>query len=138
MDPANSREALIEAQLDAAEGADMLMVRPAARPPSSSPHAAAAAVARPGALPTMMQSDWVIPTRCMTRNGMRKIMSEGPLRRARALLGGRERRGADGDAGQVKPGMPYLDIIRLLKDNTKLPISAYHVSGESAARSLGR
>ena len=27
MDPANSREALIEAQLDAAEGADMLMVR---------------------------------------------------------------------------------------------------------------
>ena len=57
MDPANSREALIEAQLDAAEGADMLM---------------------------------------------------------------------------VKPGMPYLDIIKLLKDNTHLPISAYHVSGEYA------
>jgi hypothetical protein len=30
---------------------------------------------------------------------------------------------------QVKPGMPYLDIIKLLKDNTNLPISAYHVSG---------
>jgi porphobilinogen synthase len=57
MDPANSREALIEADLDAAEGADMLM---------------------------------------------------------------------------VKPGMPYLDIIRLLKDNTNLPIAAYHVSGEYA------
>lgn len=28
MDPANSREALVEAQLDAAEGADMLMVKP--------------------------------------------------------------------------------------------------------------
>lgn len=55
MDPANSREALIEAALDSAEGADMLM---------------------------------------------------------------------------VKPGMPYLDIIKLLKDNTHLPISAYHVSGE--------
>ena len=33
---------------------------------------------------------------------------------------------------QVKPGMPYLDIIKLLKDNTNLPISAYHVSGEYA------
>jgi len=57
MDPANSREALIEAALDAAEGADMLM---------------------------------------------------------------------------VKPGMPYLDIIKLLRQNSHLPISAYHVSGEYA------
>lgn len=54
-DPANGREALIEAALDAKEGADMLM---------------------------------------------------------------------------VKPGMPYLDIIRRLKDNSDLPIAAYHVSGE--------
>lgn len=30
----------------------------------------------------------------------------------------------------VKPGMPYLDIIRLLRDNTTLPVAAYHVSGE--------
>ena len=32
----------------------------------------------------------------------------------------------------VKPGMPYLDIIRRLKDNTNLPVAAYHVSGEYA------
>lgn len=57
MDPANSREALIEAALDEAEGADMLM---------------------------------------------------------------------------VKPGMPYLDIIRRLRDASALPIAAYHVSGEYA------
>ncbi|KAA8497683.1 Delta-aminolevulinic acid dehydratase, chloroplastic [Porphyridium purpureum] len=57
MNPANSKEALIEAHLDVAEGADMLM---------------------------------------------------------------------------VKPGMPYLDIVRLLRDNTSLPISVYHVSGEYA------
>lgn len=57
MDPANSREALIEAQLDMAEGADMLM---------------------------------------------------------------------------VKPGMPYLDIIRRLREASPLPIAAYHVSGEYA------
>ena len=57
MNPANSREALIEAKLDIDEGADILM---------------------------------------------------------------------------VKPGLPYLDIIKLLKDNTNLPISAYNISGEYA------
>ena len=30
----------------------------------------------------------------------------------------------------VKPGMPYLDIIRLIKDNFKIPVFAYQVSGE--------
>jgi len=54
-DPSNGRESLIEAALDASEGADMLM---------------------------------------------------------------------------VKPGMPYLDVIRRLKDFSPLPIAAYHVSGE--------
>lgn len=57
MNPANSREALIEAQLDAEEGADFLM---------------------------------------------------------------------------VKPGLPYLDIVKLLSDNFDLPIAAYNVSGEYA------
>jgi porphobilinogen synthase len=30
----------------------------------------------------------------------------------------------------VKPGLPYLDIVRLLHDHTHLPIAVYHVSGE--------
>ncbi|KAK4276724.1 hypothetical protein QN277_014840 [Acacia crassicarpa] len=30
----------------------------------------------------------------------------------------------------VKPGLPYLDVIRLLRDNSHLPIAAYQVSGE--------
>lgn len=55
MDPANWREALREAELDAAEGADILMIKPAG---------------------------------------------------------------------------PYLDIVRLLRDQTELPIAAYQVSGE--------
>jgi porphobilinogen synthase len=55
MNPANSREALIEAELDTVEGADFLM---------------------------------------------------------------------------VKPALAYLDVIKLLKDNTTLPIAAYNVSGE--------
>jgi porphobilinogen synthase len=57
MDPANSREAILEAMLDEAEGADIMM---------------------------------------------------------------------------VKPGLPYLDIISLLRQRTDLPIAAYHVSGEYA------
>jgi porphobilinogen synthase len=57
MNPANSREALIEASLDVAEGADFLM---------------------------------------------------------------------------VKPALPYLDIIALLKQNYETPIAAYNVSGECA------
>lgn len=32
----------------------------------------------------------------------------------------------------VKPGLPYLDIIHLLSENTTLPIAAYNVSGECA------
>ena len=57
MDPANKREALVEAELDAAEGADYLM---------------------------------------------------------------------------VKPALNYLDVIHLLRENSELPIAAYHVSGECA------
>lgn len=57
MNPANSKEALIEADLDIAEGADMIM---------------------------------------------------------------------------VKPALAYLDIIKLLKDNYNVPITAYNVSGEYA------
>ena len=30
----------------------------------------------------------------------------------------------------VKPGMPYLDIIKLVKENFKIPVFAYQVSGE--------
>ena len=34
------------------------------------------------------------------------------------------------DMVMVKPGLPYLDIIRLIKDNFKIPVMAYQVSGE--------
>ena len=34
------------------------------------------------------------------------------------------------DIVMVKPGMPYLDIIKLVKDNFKIPVFAYQVSGE--------
>ena len=34
------------------------------------------------------------------------------------------------DIVMVKPGLPYLDIIRSIKDNFKIPIFSYKVSGE--------
>ena len=34
------------------------------------------------------------------------------------------------DMVMIKPGMPYLDIIKLVKDNFKVPVFAYQVSGE--------
>ena len=36
------------------------------------------------------------------------------------------------DFVMVKPGMPYLDIVRRVKDNFQIPTFAYHVSGEYA------
>lgn len=32
----------------------------------------------------------------------------------------------------VKPALPYLDIVRRVKDETGWPLAAYHVSGEYA------
>jgi len=34
------------------------------------------------------------------------------------------------DMVMVKPGMPYLDIIKSIKDKFKIPVFAYQVSGE--------
>lgn len=45
------------------------------------------------------------------------------------------------DILMVKPGLPYIDVIKTLRDNTTLPIAAYNVSGEyamiKAAASMG-
>ena len=34
------------------------------------------------------------------------------------------------DFVMVKPGLPYLDIIKSIKENFKIPVFAYQVSGE--------
>ncbi|GLT47123.1 hypothetical protein SLA2020_208400 [Shorea laevis] len=38
---------------------------------------------------------------------------------------------------EVKPGLPYLDVVRLLKDKFHLPIAAYQVSGEYSTIKAG-
>ena len=41
------------------------------------------------------------------------------------------------DMVMVKPGLPYLDIISMVKDNFKIPVLAYQVSGEYSLLSHG-
>ena len=41
------------------------------------------------------------------------------------------------DMVMVKPGLPYLDIIKLVKENFKIPVMAYQVSGEYSLLSSG-
>ena len=36
------------------------------------------------------------------------------------------------DMVMVKPALPYLDVIRRVKDATRVPVAAYNVSGEYA------
>jgi porphobilinogen synthase len=36
------------------------------------------------------------------------------------------------DILMVKPGLPYLDVVRFVRENSTLPVAVYHVSGEFA------
>ena len=41
------------------------------------------------------------------------------------------------DMVMIKPGLPYLDVIKLVKENFKIPVIAYQVSGEYSLLSNG-
>ncbi|HMB97421.1 MAG TPA: hypothetical protein VKM36_02985, partial [Balneolaceae bacterium] len=41
-----------------------------------------------------------------------------------------EQEGAD--IVMVKPGLPYLDVVQAVKQNVRIPVSVYQVSGEYA------
>jgi len=41
------------------------------------------------------------------------------------------------DVVMVKPALPYLDVIRRVKDETRIPVAAYNVSGEYAMVKAG-
>ncbi|KAL3520049.1 hypothetical protein ACH5RR_018198 [Cinchona calisaya] len=51
-------------------------------------------------------------------------------KKTEALIETSEDEAEGADILLVKPGLPYLDIIRLLRENSSLPIAAYQVSGE--------
>ncbi|GFS40112.1 aldolase superfamily protein [Actinidia rufa] len=64
------------------------------------------------------------------RFGDKKTYQMNPANYREALVETREDESEGADILLVKPGLPYLDIIRLLRDNSALPIAAYQVSGE--------
>ncbi|KAI8032815.1 hypothetical protein LOK49_LG01G01003 [Camellia lanceoleosa] len=51
-----------------------------------------------------------------------------PANYREALVEAHEDKSEGADILLVKPGLPYLDIIRLLRDNSPLPIAAYQVA----------
>ncbi len=66
------------------------------------------------------------------KSGDKKTYQMNPANRTEALIEADLDVDEGADILMVKPAIPYLDIIRLLKDNYATPIAAYHVSGEYA------
>jgi len=64
--------------------------------------------------------------------GDKKSYQMNPANQREALIEAQLDEAEGADFLMVKPGLPYLDVIKLLKDNTELPIAAYNVSGEYA------
>lgn len=62
--------------------------------------------------------------------GDKKTYQMNPANRTEALIEAELDTQEGADFLMVKPALSYLDIIRLLKDNSSLPIAAYNVSGE--------
>jgi porphobilinogen synthase len=66
------------------------------------------------------------------RSGDKKTYQMDPANRREALLEADLDEAEGADILMVKPGLPYLDVLRELRDRTTLPLAAYHVSGEFA------
>jgi porphobilinogen synthase len=64
--------------------------------------------------------------------GDRRGYQMDPANRHEALREARLDVEEGADLLMVKPALPYLDLIRQIKDDTGLPLAAYHVSGEYA------
>ena len=64
--------------------------------------------------------------------GDKKTYQMNPANRTEALIEAQLDTEEGADFLMVKPALAYLDVIRLLKDNSSLPIAAYNVSGEYA------
>lgn len=62
--------------------------------------------------------------------GDKKTYQMNPANRREALIEAALDEDEGADFLMVKPALAYLDIIRLLRDNSHLPIAAYNVSGE--------
>ena len=64
--------------------------------------------------------------------GDKKGYQMNPANQREALIEAELDEAEGADFLMVKPGLPYLDVVKLLKDSTELPIAVYNVSGEYA------
>jgi porphobilinogen synthase len=64
--------------------------------------------------------------------GDKKSYQMNPANQREALIESRLDEAEGADFLMVKPALAYLDVIKLIKDNTELPVAAYNVSGEYA------
>jgi porphobilinogen synthase len=64
--------------------------------------------------------------------GDKKTYQMNPANRIEAVKEAKMDEEEGADIIMVKPGMPYLDILREVKNAVNLPVSVYHVSGEYA------
>lgn len=66
------------------------------------------------------------------KHGDKKSYQMNPANQREALIEANLDELEGADFLMVKPALPYLDVIKLIKDNTQLPVAAYNVSGEYA------
>lgn len=66
------------------------------------------------------------------KSGDKKTYQMNPANKREALLEAALDMDEGADYLMVKPALPYLDIIHILKENCNIPIAAYNVSGECA------
>ena len=66
------------------------------------------------------------------RSGDKKTYQMDPANVREALRELRLDEAEGADWLMVKPGLPYLDVIRFVREHSSLPVAAYHVSGEYA------
>ena len=69
--------------------------------------------------------------------GDKKTYQMNPANQREALIEAELDELEGADFLMVKPALPYLDVIKLIKDNTELPVAAYNVSGEYAMIKAG-
>merc|ERR1712130_13789 len=66
------------------------------------------------------------------RGGDKKTYQMDPANAREALREVEADEAEGADWVMVKPGLPYLDVVKLLRDHTALQVAVYHVSGEFA------
>ena len=66
------------------------------------------------------------------KSGDKKTYQMDPANQREALIEAELDYSEGADFLMVKPALPYLDVIKLLKDNFDIPIAAFNVSGEYA------